>query len=123
MLSRQELEEIDYQMGCATELQNAYSRSRMEIHIHDDSPIINELAQRGKFVVASSFPICCPSTDAYIGRAVYLESVFDDRQSAIDYVNEKDLDFSELDMWVEPRLAYEPPPVDPDLFLVDDSPF
>lgn len=123
MVSRQELEEIDYQMGCATELQNAFARSRTEIQIHDDSPIINEFVERGKFVVASSFLVCCPSTDAYIGRTVYLEAIFDDEQSAIDYVNEKDQDFSELDMWVEPRPAYEPPQVDINIFMADDCPF
>lgn len=123
MYSPQELEEIDYETGCKTELQNAFDRSRSEIQIHDDSSLIKEFVERGKFVVASSFPVCCPSTDAYIGRTVHLESVFDDRQSAIDYVNLKDVDCSELDLWVEPIERPVPPPVDVNIFMADDCLF
>lgn len=118
----QEQEHWDYEEGAKSELQNAFERSRAEIKIVDETQKINELVAQGKHVVASGYPVCCPSTDAYIGRVVVIDGVFDDREAAMDFFNTMKIGASEYDFdtWVSPT-----PPVErsqeelDDIFLSD----
>ena len=121
----QEREELDYEMGCASELQNAFSRSRMEIRLHDDTSKIKALVAQGKHVVAVSYPSCCPSTDAYLGTNVYLQAAFDTRDEALDKFFElTGCGYAEGDgdVWVEP-IQQPAPAQQPFDWLADDSPF
>lgn len=62
----QEREEWEYQMGAASELQNALTVSRLEM-APDDSGAINELVSLGRHVLVSEYPAYCPRTDALMG--------------------------------------------------------
>ncbi len=98
----------------------------METVIHDDTGKIKELVAAGKHVVASSHPIFCQSTDAYIGRTVYIEGSFDTRDEAMVLFNEMEPSaHGDLDVWVEPIVRPELPPISEahDIFLNDDCPF
>ncbi len=125
MLSIQALEEMDYELGCASELQNAFDRSRMEIQIHDDTKKIEELVAASKHVVASSGVVCCPSTDAYIGRSVHIEGIFDTREEAMALFAELGPGDGDVDCWVMPIVQPEPRPISEvaEIFLADDCPF
>lgn len=81
MRTIQEQEGLDYQMGAASEYQNAFAWSRMN-RKPDDSDKINKAIQEGKYVVVSESPEYCPSTDASMGTRRDLCSVHDDRESA-----------------------------------------
>lgn len=119
----QEREELDYQMGCASELQNACSRSRMEVQLQDDTKKICDLVSQGKHVVAVSYPSLCPSTDAYLGTNVCFQAAFDTREEALDKFFElTNCGYGEgdCDVWVEPITQ---PALQPFDWLEDDSPF
>jgi len=64
-MTLQEQEELDYQMGVATEQQNAYALSCME-RKPDDKAKINALVDQGRFVVVVRGPEYCPHTDALL---------------------------------------------------------
>jgi hypothetical protein len=68
--SVQEQEQFDYEMGMATELQNAYAYSRMTTTIKNETKAINELSAAGWYVAVGQFEICCQHTDALIGTEI-----------------------------------------------------
>lgn len=121
-----EREQHESEEGRMTSLQMAYAESRASIQIVDDTNKIKELVAQGKHVVASGYPVCCPSTDAYIGRTVCIDGVFDTRDEAMEFFNTMCIgaDSSDFDTWVSPT-----PPVERtqqelvDFFLEDDCPF
>lgn len=121
----QEQEHWDYEMGAQSELRNAFDRSRFEADIQNDTKKIDDLVAQGKHVVVEAHPICCRSTDAYIGRAVCIIGVFDTRDEAMVMFNQASEDISDcdLDVWVSPT-----PPIPPlpkkeleAIFLSDDN--
>ena len=63
----QELEDIDYNIGAASEFQNAFAVSLMERQ-PDDSEKIENLVKQGKFVLFRIVEVCCPRTDALMGN-------------------------------------------------------
>ena len=122
-----EREHMDHEEGRMTELQNTFARSRMEIKIVDETKKIDELVAAGKHVVASGYPVCCPSTDAYIGRMVCIDGVFDTRDEAMGFFNTMCIGASEseFDSWVSPSPVVERSQEElEDIFLADlDCPF
>lgn len=116
-------EHLDYEAGCMSDLQNAFARSRQEIEIRDDRAKVRELVGAGKFVVVSSFPVLCPSTDAFLGEAITIEGVHETREAAMAQFGESDSYLGDVAVWVEPRVPYTPPPVDPEVFFPSDCPF
>ena len=114
-------EEIDYHFGSASELQNAFNRSRQEIGVTDDRNKANELVAQGKFVVLCSYPIWCPCTDAYLDTAHVIEEVCDTRERAEEILSEFGSDTGDYDFHILPRVdvvVSTPPAVD-----YSDSPF
>jgi hypothetical protein len=64
-MSPQQQEELDYQMGCATEQQNAYALSCID-RKPDDMGKINELVAQGRFCAVARGPEYCRFTDALL---------------------------------------------------------
>lgn len=122
-----EQEHWDHEEGRMTSLQMAYAESRASIRIVDETKKIAELVAQGKHVVASGYPVCCPTTDAYLGRAVFIDGTFDTREEAMEFFNTLAHGAYEgdFDTWVSP--VQQPEPRDPkeleDIFLADDCPF
>ena len=69
----QEREEMDYQMGMASEQQNALTVSRLT-QKPDDRFKIDELVAAGRFCVIEDVIAYCPITDAIMGNRLYLVS-------------------------------------------------
>jgi len=122
-----EREHYDHEDGRQNELQMAFARSRAEIQIVDETKKIDELVAAGKHVVASGYPVCCPSTDAYIGRMVCIDGTFDTREEAMEFFNTMCIGASECDFdtWVSPTPALPELTKEEreDIFLADDCPF
>lgn len=123
-----EREHWDHENGRQTELQMAFARSRAEIKIVDETEKIDELVAQGKHVVASGYPVCCPSTDAYMGRMVCIDGVFDNRDEALEFFNTMCIGASEseFDSFVSPTPKIERSHQElEDIFLddLDDCPF
>ena len=78
MYSEQEREHLDYEMGSASELQNAYALSCME-RKPDDRGKVNELLRVGRYVVVTEIDLFCPRTDAGMGVHVALEGDYTTR--------------------------------------------
>jgi len=74
-------EHWDYEMGCQTELQNAYQRSSIERPQGDDA-LIEKLVEQGKFVVVYYAEYCCPRTDAFICEVSRILKIYDNREAA-----------------------------------------
>jgi hypothetical protein len=101
----QEREERDYEMGCMTEQQNAFARSRAEIQLRNDSARIAAAVEAGQHVVCTSRPVTCPSTDAFIGSDICLEFAGTKEEAEVKY-NELHMAYEgtwEADLWMEPR--------------------
>ena len=82
----QEREEVDYQFGCATELQNAYARSCMELR-PDNSKVDSLVAKftaAGRYCVVDEFEVYCPSTDAFVGVSRTLRYVVSSEARALE---------------------------------------
>ena len=119
-------QEREHEFGAATELQNAFARSRAEIQIVDETQKIKDLVAQGKHVVASGYPVCCPRTDAYIGRTVCIDGIFDTRDEAMEFFNTMCIGASEceFDSFVSPAPKIERSQQElEDIFLEDDCPF
>jgi hypothetical protein len=89
MFNIQEREEWEYRMGCASELQNALTRSRLEFT--DDSGSVRELTDAGRYVVVFESTAYCQSTDAIIGTRKTLVGDFatnEEAQALVDELNE-----------------------------------
>ncbi len=87
----QEQEEYDYNIGRATDHQNAYALSMMQRR-YDDTRIAAELAQ-GKFVVVEECEQFCPFTDACLpSYKFFLSSWFvrDMAERQADHLVEQD---------------------------------
>lgn len=109
----QELEEHEYRMGMASELQNAFAWSCMNRE-PDDSAKINELIAAGRHVVVSERPIFCPSTDACMGSHKMLMSDWATRHEAEIACRELDdadaqHDYDEGSNYVLPELVADTP--------------
>lgn len=63
----QRREQVEYEMGCASEQQNALAWSRMNMPA-DDSAKVDEFLRRGFWVLVNDRTAYCPSTDAIMGR-------------------------------------------------------
>ena len=76
----QEQEELDYLMGAADELQNAYALSKMETQVID--PKIAEEKDKDKWVLYISATAYCPRTDAILGAQEIYVASYDTPQEA-----------------------------------------
>ena len=104
----QEQEEIDYQMGAASELQNAYAWSRM--NRRGDDPQINRELAAGRFIVVEEGLEFCPSTDATMGTRKFLASSHPTRQEAEAALASLPGGDDEHWTYILPRPAAPPPP-------------
>ncbi len=76
----QEQEERDYQMGCGSELQNAFAMSAMEFD--NGWEPIQKAIDAGKIVVAYVGTAYCHRTDAILGARYGQWTAIDDRRGA-----------------------------------------
>ena len=76
----QEQEEADYNIGNATEQQNAFAWASMNRKPQD--PRINQELQNGRFVIVYQSPEYCPYTDACMGSRKFFGSAHDTREDA-----------------------------------------
>ena len=75
-------EERDYMMGAASEEQNLYSQSMMEVR--GDEPKINELLVQGRHVVVTQHIVYCRHTDASLGtRDFYVSDHATDAEAQV----------------------------------------
>ena len=91
MYSEQEREHLDYEMGSASDLQNAYAVSCME-RKPDDRGKVDELLRVGRYVVVTETDIFCPRTDAGMGVHVALEGDYatqDEAEMAAQELHDK----------------------------------
>jgi hypothetical protein len=95
--SIQEREEMEFEAGRATELQNAYAVSQME-RKPDDRAMAEELVSLGRHVVVREAVIYCPRTDASMGTAVHLLGDFETQDEAAALAREDGAD--DGDCWV-----------------------
>jgi hypothetical protein len=117
-------EELLIEFNSASELQNSYARSRMEL-----GPFINETARirelrlAGKFVVVKEHEVCCPRTDAFICMEIIIDSIHDTLGSARTVCPEEPLEDGPPSMYVAGPIEPEEPkdPSAPD--YEDDFPF
>lgn len=113
-MTPQEQEELDYQMGCATEQQNAYAVSCMD-RKPDDTAKINDLVSQGRFVVVVEGPEYCRHTDALLPDARQLHcSNHATREEAMvallkDVGDDPDPDLNYFILPRQPAAAYVPP--------------
>jgi hypothetical protein len=87
----QEMEERDFEMGRATELQNAYAFSVM-VRRPDDSVKIRELVAVGRYVVVADVLEYCPLTDASMGSRRVLVGDFATYDEALEECSKHDDD-------------------------------
>lgn len=103
-------EEMDYQMGAASELQNAYAMSMMN-RKPDDSQKIEDALAAGKHVIVEEGPEYCPITDALMGSRKFLVSEHatrEEAEAALAGMEEGDPDIS---VYIRPYKPAPPPPV------------
>jgi hypothetical protein len=105
----QEQEEIDYQIGCASELQNALVWSRMNRR-PDDSRRIEDAVKAGRFVIVLEMTEYCPSTDAIMGSIRLALSTHDTREHAIAAMTGEE-PTNEFNIYILPRLKNLATPV------------
>jgi hypothetical protein len=89
-MTEQEMEERDYEMGCASDAQNALAQSRMEFT--DDTSKIKELAAQGNYVVVIEGPAYCGVTDAIIGTRRMYAFHSPNQKTAMDNASEYNAD-------------------------------
>ncbi len=77
----QEREHWDHEMGCQSELQNAFTMSQRERE-PDDTGKINNWKKKGKFCLVETHQLYCPRTDASMGEHQRLVSVHPTRALA-----------------------------------------
>lgn len=102
-MNTQEREHWDYEIGAASELQNAFAESRMQVS--DDSAKIAELVAAGRFVVVENVIQFCPSTDASLGEFKYLSSDHATRNEAVEIADQR-YGYGDSDCM---RVSIEPP--------------
>jgi hypothetical protein len=100
MWSVQQQEEYDYQMGAASDAENALAWNRMNMK-PDDSGKIAEAVAAGKFVVVLEGTAYCPSTDAIMGSRKFLHSAHDTRAEAQAAILAMD-DMDDISVYVRP---------------------
>lgn len=115
-------EDMDYQMGSASELQNAHTLGRMSIHEKNAkvNEQINELVNLGRVVLVGEVTAYCPHTDAPAGVHRHIVgdyATFAEADLARGEENEKN--DGEVYFKIEYKKA-TPPPVD---LNRDDVPF
>lgn len=83
----QEIEEIQHNEGRATEFQNAYAVSRMTVKRERANPkAIDYLTKNGYYVAIATYEVCCPVTDALIGRNSYIINSSKNREVALGFL-------------------------------------
>ena len=87
-MNNQEQEHCDYENGCRSEFQNAFDYNRMQTDLDPDAEEIAVKLSMGLFVVVLHYPVCCQSTDAYIGMKRVCDRAFVERKDAEEYVND-----------------------------------
>jgi hypothetical protein len=104
----QEIEEMEFSIGRATEAQNCVTEAEGVLWEHNsqERAKIDEAIKAGKFVVVASFPWLCKATDAIVGQGVMFHKAWDSREEANYHVNHKHSYGEDDDMWysVEPAL-------------------
>jgi hypothetical protein len=82
-----EQEHRDFDMGAASEFQNAFAQSQSEnsIRASDSLAKINRLIAAGRFVVAAEYETYCRHTDAITGSIKYAVLDFPSRAEADAY--------------------------------------
>lgn len=108
--SIQEQEQWDYEMGMATEHQNAYAWSMMN-RKPDDKGHANELLGMGRYVVISEHPIYCPSTDASMGVATLLLGDYATHDEAVEFCRGYEACEEEFVRILTPTVVVLNPPV------------
>jgi hypothetical protein len=117
--SIQEQEQADYEMGMATEQQNAYAWSMMN-RKPDDKSAAEELVALGRYVVISEHPIFCPSTDASMGVATALLGDYETHDEAVEFCRGYEGSEDEYVRILTPTVVVLNPPVP---LTDDDIPF
>lgn len=90
-MNPQQVEEWEYQMGAASEQQNALTVSRMEM-APDDRAAANELVSLGRFVLVSEYSAYCPRTDALMGSRLWMVGDYATHDEALAAMRERDND-------------------------------
>jgi len=82
----QQQEDVDYELGCATELQNAFARSCMELRPNNGKvdSLVAKFVKAGRFCVVDEFEVYCPSTDAFVGVSRTLRYVVSSEARALE---------------------------------------
>jgi hypothetical protein len=79
-------EELEHEMGRATEQQNAFALAQMQYAAagkFDNDPRIEQETAKGKFVVVVQGEVCCPHTDALMACPLGFISAHDTREEAL----------------------------------------
>lgn len=124
-MSEQEQEHWDYEMGCRSELQNAFALSQMGRE-PDDSCKIADLTKAGRSVVYRWHTLFCCFTDAILGRHETYIADFATYAEASDYaktVPGYDDDFDEGGIGISTSERREPVAEIVDWPASDDIPF
>lgn len=123
-MNEHEREEMEYQWGAASELQNALALSQME-RKPDDRSIIAQRAKEGWWVVVLERTLYCPRTDAILGTDYHLEGYYASRQEAYERAGvlwgmEED---PEVSYRVQPPEGYRPERKPQPILNEDELPF
>lgn len=82
--SFQEREHYEHEMGCySNEFQAAYDLSRREARIVNHTALIQKWVSKGLYVAVHEHDVCCPFTDALLGRDIRIVGVCRDRNRAL----------------------------------------
>ncbi len=79
----QQQEAMDFEAGVGTEAENTFAHSKQTITVVDESKEIKALRRQGKYVVVSEHDVCCPHTDAILGRSIRVAGSFFSREEAV----------------------------------------
>lgn len=87
----QELEEMDFNAGRATELQNLFAQSKGETTLRKlNMSEVEKFSMLGFYVVAQSWERFCVWTDAFLGCDNEIYLVTDKGEEAAQFENEQD---------------------------------
>lgn len=108
MWSVQQQEQMEYEMGMASEAQNALTWGRLNKPADDSAKIADVVAAR-KFAVVEEVTTYCPYTDAINGCHRSLSSVHETLEAAEEVARKlyEEVGHMEVYVYVEPRVSHE----------------
>ena len=110
-MTPQEQEHWDHEAGSASEFQNSYAWSCINLRpdpTHENRKEAERLTRAGKFVVLCEDEVCCPTTDGFIRAETHIYQVCDTLAEAQEIADQEE----GASLWVF-RLP-EPKPVAPE---------